>query len=380
MIRSIFAGALFALLALAPARAAIQIQRVVSPGGIEAWLVEDHHIPILALDLSFQGGTAVDPAGRDGLAMLTAAMMNEGAGPLDSMAFQKELADKSIAFAFTASTDRVSGSLKTLTRYRDRAFELLGLALTKPRFDSDAVERNRNQMLSELASNLGSPNYIARRKLMETMFAGHPYSHTPLGTAATIRAITADDMRGFLKRRFGRDALLVTAAGDITPAELGPALDKMFGQLPTKAEPFEIAEVTAKGAGQTITLERPIPQTIIMMAEAGIKRRDPDWWPAQILNYTLGGGGFNSRLMEAVRGAGSKKGLSYGVSSALAAYKHTGVIQAGGSTKNATAGETLAVIRDEFARMHSGGISESELTDAKANWASARVCPLLKMP
>jgi zinc protease len=200
---------------------------------------------------------------------------------------------------------------------------------------------------------------------METIFAGHPYARSSLGTAQSIRAITDADMRDFLKRRFGRNQLLVTVAGDMTPAELGPALDKIFGGLAPQAEPFSISEVAAQGAGQTITVERPIPQTVIVMAEAGIKRNDPDWWPGQVLNYTLGGGGFNSRLMEDVRGAGSKKGLSYGVSSALIAYEHSGLVEAGGSTKNPTAGETLGVIKDEFGRMHKEGITESELADAK---------------
>jgi zinc protease len=303
-----------------PVRAAFQIQRVVSPGGIEAWLIEDHHVPIMALNLSFEGGAALDPKGKEGLALMTASLMDEGAGTLASTAFQKEMADKSISLNFNADFDHFSGAIKTLTRYRDRAFEMLALSLTKPRFDADSVDRVRNEMVTTISSNLSKPSYVARRKVMETIFEGHPYSRPANGTVPSLRAITVADMRGFLKARVGRDQLLITVAGDITPAELGPALDRIFAGLPAKAAPFSVPEAMVHGAGQTIVVQREgAPQTILSMAEAGIKRDDPDWYTGQILNYTLAGGGFNSRLMEDVRGAGSKRGLAYGISSSFAA-------------------------------------------------------------
>ncbi len=353
------------LLLTAPARAAFQIQRVVSPGGIEAWLLEDHRIPLMALNVSFRGGAALDPAGKEGLALLTASLLDEGAGPLNASAFQKEMADKSIALNYGADQDSFSASVKTLTQFRDRAFEMLALSLTKPRFDTDAVERVRNEMVTSIATNLGNPNWVARRALSEAVFAGHPYARPANGTVASIRAIAVPDMRQFLKSRLGRDQMLVTAAGDITPAELGPALDRLFSGLPAKAAQFTVPDVVPKGQGQTITIQREIPQTVITMAEPGMKRNDPDWYTGQIVNYTLGGGGFQSRLMEDVRGAGSKKGLSYGFSSAIVPYKHGGLVLAGGSTKNATAAETLGIVKTEFGKMHEGGITESEMKDAK---------------
>jgi zinc protease len=349
----------------APAQAAFEVQKVVSPGGIEAWLLEDHRVPIMALNLSFRGGAALDPPGKEGLALLAASLMDEGAGDLNANVFQKELADKSIGFSFSADFDAFSGAIKTLTVHRDRAFELLGLALAKPRFDADAVERVRNEMLTSIQTSMGSPNWIARRKLMETLYQGYPYARPSNGTIPSLRAITAADLRQFIKSRVGRDQLLVTAAGDITPAELAPALDKIFGGLPAKAAPFKSADVTAKGTGDTITINRAIPQTVILMGEPGIERTDPDWFAGQVVNYALGGGGFSSRLMDDVRGAGAKKGLSYGVSSNFVPYQHSGLVLAGGSTKNATAGEVLDIIKTEFGKVHKDGITEDEMNDAK---------------
>jgi zinc protease len=181
----------------------------------------------------------------------------------------------------------------------------------------------------------------------------------------SVRAIKVADMQQLLKSRLGRDQMLVTAAGDITAAELGAALDKLFADLPAKAAPFNIAEVVPQGEGQTVTIQRGIPQTIINMAAPGMKRDDSDWYAGQIVNYTLGGGGFQSRLMEDVRGAGSKKGLSYGFSSAFVPYKYGGLVLAGGSTRNQTAAETLNVVKAEFARMYKDCITETEINDAK---------------
>jgi zinc protease len=242
---------------------------------------------------------------------------------------------------------------------------LLTLSLTKPRFDADAVERVRNEMVTSIVGNLSSQNWVARRKLTETVFAGHPYARSATGTVPSVRAIGVPDMRRLMKDRLGRDQMLVTAAGDITPAELGPALDRMFAALPAKAAPFTVPEVTPQGQGQTITIQRDYRQTAITMAEPGIKRDDPDWYAGQIVNYTLGGGGFQSRLMEDVRGAGTKKGLSYGFQSAIVPYKHAGLVMAGGATRNATAAETLGIVKAEFGKMHKDGITEAELKDAQ---------------
>jgi zinc protease len=349
----------------APAEAAFKVQKVVSPGGIEAWLLEDHRVPIMALNLSFRGGAALDPAGKEGLALMTASLMDEGAGDLNANVFQKELADDSIGFSFSADQDSFSGAIKTLTVHRDRAFALLATALAKPRFDADAIERVRNEMITSIATSMGNPNWVARRTLMETLFAGHPYARPSNGTIDSLRAITADDLRQFIGRRVGRDQLLVTAAGDITPEELGPALDTIFAGVPAKAEPFQIPNVTAKATGETITITRAIPQTVIIMGEPGMERTNPDWFAGQVVNYALGGGGFSSRLMEDVRGAGAKKGLSYGISSNFVPYQHSGLVLAGGSTKNATAGEVLDIIKGEFGKVHDDGITEAEMNDAK---------------
>ncbi|ALG69707.1 zinc protease [Azospirillum thiophilum] len=350
-----------ALTAPLPARA-MDIKRVVSPGGIEAWLVEDHKVPVLALEWAFEGAGGSDPKGKEGLANLVTTMLDEGAGPYDSQAFQARLQDNAIALGFDAGRDGFSGSLRTLTERRGEALELTRLALTEPHFAQEALDRMRASIMASLKRDLGDPNYVARRQFYATAFPGHPYGGEIRGTLDSLPAIAPDDLRAFVKGQFGRDRLVVAATGDISPEELGKALDIVFGGLPARTDAPAIPDATMAGLGQTILLPRPTAQTVMLMGQPGVKRDDPDWYAASVMNYVLGGGGFGSRLMEEVR---EKRGLSYGVYSYLIPMDHAAVVMAGGSTVNAKAGQALDIIRQEWARMARDGLTDQELADAK---------------
>ena len=206
-----FAG-LFAL--AAPARA-IELQEVTSPGGIKAWLVEDHSIPLISLSLAFRGGSVLDPQGKEGMTTLLAGLLDEGAGDLDSRTFQQRLNDLSIDWRFDAGMDEFSGGVRTLTENRDQAFDLLRLGLTQPRFDADPVERIRDQILSVIAGDVSDPGSIANRAWWRLGYPGHPYSRQTGGTEAGLKAVTVDDFHAYMKRVFARDNLIVGVVGDI---------------------------------------------------------------------------------------------------------------------------------------------------------------------
>lgn len=355
-------GALLLLLVFVPPAHAVEIKRVVSPGGIEAWLVEDHKIPVVALDWAFEGAGASDPKGKDGLANMVARTLDEGAGPYDSQAFAAQMEDDAIALGFDAGRDAFSGSVRTLSEHDQHAFDLLRLALNEPRFDQEALDRMRDAVEASLRRDQADPNYVARRLFYATAYPDHPYGQEIRGTVDSLKAITPADLRQFVKTQFGRDRLRVTAAGDITPDALGKALDHIFGALPAKTDIPAIPDVEPKGLGETLVANRPTAQTVMLMGQSGLKRSDPDWYAASVMNYVLGGGGFGSRLMEEVR---EKRGLSYGVYSYLIPLDHSALVMAGGSTVNAKAGKALDIMRQEWARMAQDGITEDELLDAK---------------
>ncbi len=351
----------FCLLTAAPSFA-IEIKEVKTKLGMTAWLVEDHTNPIITMSFAWRGGATLDPAGKEGLANLVAATLDEGAGELDSQAFQRELEDLAISLSFESSRDRFSGSLRTLTQNKDRAFELLQLAMTKPRFDTDAVERVRGQILSGLRRDSENPNRIAGRELMKAFFANHPYGRSSQGTLESVPLIKLADLEVFVAERIARNNLIISVVGDISPVELATLLDKTFGPLPAKASPWTLAEVTAPDKGRTIVIEKDIPQSLIRFGQPGIKRHDPDFFAAYVMNYVLGGGGFESRLYEEVR---EKRGLAYSAWSYLLPFDHSALVMAGAGTANARAAETITIMRGEWKRMAESGLSAQELADAK---------------
>ena len=349
------------LLAAMPA-SAMTIQEVRSPGGIEAWLVEDHTIPIISMRFAMAGGSAQDPAAKLGLVNLLSSLLDEGAGPLDSQAFQRRMQDLNMKMSFSTSLDNFSGTFQTLTENRDDAFEILRLALNEPRFDAGPVERVRNQVLVAIARKNQDPDDVAANAWMRLAFADHVYSRPTEGTLETIRAIVPEDLKDMARRLFARGGLKVSVVGDIDAATLGALLDKVFGGLPAEADLAVVPETAVTSGPAQEIIDMNIPQSVIQFGHAGFKRKDDDFVPAYILNYILGGGGFNSRLTTEVR---EKRGLAYSVYSYLSPLDHAGLFLGGAATRNDRVGQSLDIIRAELERMAGEGPSDEELANAK---------------
>lgn len=341
---------------------AVKIERVISPGGIEAWFVRDTSVPIVSMSFALDGGAALDPTGKGGLADMVSGLLDEGAGELDSQAFQAALEDISASISFSAGRDRFTGSVRMLSRSRAEAFRLLRLAVGAPRFDPEPVERIRSQLVASLLAGQENPRRIAGRTWFRTVFPDHPYGRPVAGTLDTVKAITADDLRGFVKRRFTRDRLVIGIVGDITAEEIRRRLDEIFGALPNKAITADIPEASLQGAGRVIVVRKPIPQSVVVFGQPGIKRDDPDYYAAYVLNHVLGGGGFSSRLTEEIR---EKRGLVYSVYSYLNPMDRAGLIMGGLGTKNARVAKSLEIVRAEWERIARDGIDATELDQAK---------------
>jgi zinc protease len=359
-------GLVAALLAAVPAgasaRPGIDIQSVTSPGGITAWLVEDGTIPLIAMNFSFAGGAAVDPDRQAGLAYFLSGMLDEGAGDLDSEAFQRRIAELSVRLSFEAQRDHFQGSLQTLSERRDEAFGLLKLALTAPRFDAEPLERVRGQILLQIRQDEEDPDEIANRAWMRTMFADHPYGRAVKGTAEAVSIIRADDLEGLRQRLFARQRLHIAVVGDIDAETLKRLLDDTFGALPETSGVPQVPEAKPTAGPLVEVVERNIPQSVIRFGHHGPKRDDPDFIAAFMVNSMLGGGGFGSRLMEEVR---EKRGLVYSVFSSLQPMQNAGLLFGGAGTMNERVAETISVVQQEFRRMAEEGPSETELEEAK---------------
>jgi zinc protease len=341
----------------------MKIERVVSPGGIEAWLVESHANPLIAMRFAFRGGASQDDSGKEGLAYFISAMMDEGAGDLDAVAFQEREQGLAMRMDFDASRDVMLGNVQTLTANQDAVFDLVRLALSTPRFDKDAVERVRAQILAGLKFDENDPETVASLAWDKLAFPSHPYGRPVKGSTASIASISPQDLRSYSDRVFARDKLVISVVGDIDAAALGRALDHIFGALPAKAVLAPVADANPPlGPSQQI-IEMDVPQSVAQFGHRGIARKDDDFIPAYVLNYIIGGGGFSSRLMEEVR---EKRGLAYSVHSNLFPFQHGAVFVGNVATKNEAVGQSLAVIEDELRRLAEQGPTAEELESAKS--------------
>lgn len=341
----------------------MNIQEVRTPGGITAWLVESRNVPLMAMRFSFDGGAAQDPAGKTGLGHLLTGMMDEGAGDLDATAFQERVEEIAMRMGFQATRDHVFASFETLTVNREKAVALLKLALTRPRFDADAVDRVKKQIVSQLAFQERDPERVAGKAWSRLAFGDHPYGRPVDGDKATVETITAEDVRDYHKRIFARDTLKVVAVGDIDAKSLSALLDDVFGGLPAKSELVSVPAVTPKSSGALEVIDMPVPQSAARFGLAGLPRKDPEFMAATVVNQILGGGGFASRLMEEVR---EKRGLAYGVYSFLSPMQRSAAFSGGVATKNSEMAQSLDVIKAEIRRMAADGPTAKELDNAKS--------------
>jgi zinc protease len=349
-------------LAAGPA-AATTIERVVSPGGIEAWLVHQPSVPLVALDFAMVGGANEDPADKAGLAHMVASLIDEGAGDLDADAYHKRLEDNAIELSFSANRDHFRGSLRTLTANRDLAFDTLRLSLTAPRFDDAAVERIRTQILAELRRATTSPSEIASELWWRTAFPGHPYGRPMHGTLESVPRIDVADLKAYARRVFARSTLKIAVVGDIDAASAGALIDKAFGALPEQPELAPVAAAIPQGLGRRVVVDLDVPQAVVMFGGEGVARNDPDFFPGYLVNHILGGGAMSSRLYREVR---EQRGLAYGIFTGLVPLAHAAIITGSTATRADRTADTLDIIEREMRRLAETGPTEEELAKTKS--------------
>ncbi|PJF08621.1 pitrilysin family protein [Pseudorhodobacter sp. MZDSW-24AT] len=350
------------LLAFAlPAHAEIEIQTVTSPGGITAWLAPEPGIPFTALEVRFRGGTSLDAEGKRGAVNLMTALIEEGTGDLDSVGFARARDSLAAAYSFSSDQDSLGVSARFLTENRDAAVDLLRRALTEPRFDQDAIDRVRGQVLAGLRQDAKDPGTLASQRLRAMAFGDHPYATSGDGTLESVTALSREDILAAHRATLARDRVYVAAAGDITAEELGPLLDTLLGGLPETGAPL-VDRAPMNLTGGITVQDFPGPQATVLFGHQGIKRDDPDFFAASILNEILGGGRFSARLMTEVR---DRRGLTYGIGSYLVGYDQAELLMGQFSSANATVGQAIEVIRDEWRKIATEGVSAEDLERTK---------------
>jgi zinc protease len=343
--------------------AAAKIQRLISPGGIEAWFVQDATVPLIAMEYAFSGGSTQDPADKSGVGNMVANLLDEGSGELDSKTFHERLDRRAIELSFSSTRDYFRGSLRMLKDNRDEAFDLLRMALTSPHFENADNERVRSQILSGLRRDTSNPSALAGRKFLELAFGDHPYGRPSNGTLASVARIDAADMKDYVRRVLARNTLRIAVVGDVDPATLGALLDKTFGGLPAEASLTPVAEVDVAKPPQRAFIPLDVPQTVVTFGGPGIRRHDPAFMAGYVVNYILGGGGLSSRLYKEVR---EKRGLAYSVNQSLSWMNRSAIFVGNTGTRADRAGETVEAIEKEIRRIAEEGPTQQELDEAKS--------------
>ncbi len=345
-----------------PAGASMDIKEITTPSGLTVWFLPDQSAPLVSVSFAFKGGSIYDPAGKEGLAFLLEGLLTEGAGDLDSQAYSAAINDIGMRLSFSSGRDYFTGRFTTLTDFQDRAAELFNATLTQPRFDQEAIARNISQVKTRLQIDAKDPQWIAIRQMRELLYADHPYARRQRGTDTSLDAITRDDLLAFVGDRFAKDTLVIGASGDISEADLGPYIDRLFADIADTASLKSFEKATLNNPGKMEVRDWPTPQTFIMASQEGLSRDHPDYLIAYVVNHILGGSTLSTRLNKELR---EKRGWTYGASSFFSLGDLAPLIQIAFSTQNEHAGDALALTKEIWGDIAQHGISEQELQKAK---------------
>ncbi|WP_300376014.1 pitrilysin family protein [Henriciella sp.] len=338
------------------------IQQFTTPGGISVWLVEEPSIPIMSVRMAWEQGEATDPEDLEGLTGAMTYMMNEGAGDMDSLAFATRMEELNMSFSCGSGNENTYCSANMLTDNASQAMDLVALALNEPRFDTGPIERFKREQLISIKTRETNANYLAGRARNQALMPDHPFSRET--SEASINAITPELIAGRKDQIMTHEGLYVTAVGAMSPEELAPLLDAALSELPaeTGLEPVGDVELKAPLA-EPVVVDLPQPQSLVSFTSPAMARDDADYFPAYVLNYTFGGGGFESRLMKDLR---VEKGLTYGVYTGISTGDHLNTWRGGGQTKNESVGAFIEGIKTNMLSIVEDGVTEEELSDAKA--------------
>ncbi len=338
---------------------AVNLKTLVTPRGLTAWLVESYAVPVVSVEFAMRGGAAQDPPGKAGLGMLLAQLLDEGAGDLDSQAFQRALDEKAVELHFRNDREHASGRMRTLTKNLDRAAELLRLALNAPRFDEEPFERVREHSNARLRHDANDPATVAARAWRTGAFPGHAYGAPSEGTLETLAAIERADLIEAARRVIARDALSIAVVGAIDEQGAAELIDTVFADLPGKGDLKPIPEAAFGQLGRVETVTLDVPQSTIRFGRPGLLRDDPDHIASLVAAHVLGGhGNMTSRLFREVR---EKRGLAYTVFGGFYALDHGAFFYGGTTTKNERARESFDVAAAEIRDVALNGPTEEEL-------------------
>lgn len=357
------------LLALACAAGSASVARAAGPvverttlgNGIRLVLSQQRSVPIVAINCIIDGGARVDPPGKAGLANLTGSLLSEGTKGRTSEEISRLIDSLGGSFDTGTSSDWVLATAAVLSRDFTTGVDLIARSLREPTFPPDEVERRRKEILGELEADEDEPGVVAQRAFRKALFGDAAYGTPVDGTPDSVKNLTRDDVIAYHRDEIQPGRTICAVVGDVSTSEMKATVDKLLGDWQGSGKALAATAATAPPA-TAVVVDRPITQASVILGQIGIARSNPDYFPILLMNWVLGGGGFNSRLMQTIR---TKGGLAYSVASAFESSKLPGAFQVALQTKVESAGEAIKLARAEIQKLHDEGATEAELNAAK---------------
>ncbi|MFZ5466693.1 MAG: M16 family metallopeptidase [Pseudomonadota bacterium] len=356
---------LLLLFVAVPAWAGLPIQHWETSGGVRVLFVEARALPMVDIRVSFDAGSARDGAAH-GLASLTAALLDQGAGERDAQAVAEAFENVGARFGASASQDAATLSLRSLSdpARLEPALETFVAVMGQPRFAEEDFRRERERALLGLKAGEQQPGEVARRAFYKALYGNHPYAFQPEGEADSLQALKVGDVRDFHRRHYVAAGMVIALVGDLSREQAERTAERLAAAVP-RGEPLPaLPPVTEAGEGKTVRIPFPSTQVTILAGQVGMARVDPDYFPLYVGNHVLGGSGFSSRLMEEIR---EKRGLAYSVYSYLLPMAVPGPFQMGMQTRLDQAEQAEQLLRGNLARFVEEGPSLPELEHAQKN-------------
>lgn len=350
-------------LASSLALAGVKIEHWTAPTGAQVYFIETRILPILDVQIDFAAGGAFVPAGKSGLAGLTRSLLEAGAGDMDEEKISGRVVDIGARLGGGADSDRASVSLRTLSTKveREAALDLMHTVLSAPTFPQTVLEREKGRTIAAIRESETRPDAIAGKRFAEAIYPDHPYGVIP--GVESVGAITREDLVDFHRQHYGARGAIVSIIGDVSRAEAEAIARHLTEGLPAGGGALVPPPVKLP-ARSLIKIAHPAAQSHIHIGLPAISRSDPDYFPLLVGNYSLGGGGFVSRLMKEVR---EKRGYAYSVYSYFAPRKLEGPFEIGLQTKREQVDDALKVVDQVLTEYIAKGPTPQELAAAKKN-------------
>jgi zinc protease len=342
---------------------ALEIKRMTLSNGATLLVSEEHQLPMVTIAIAFDAGTRRDPAGKEGLADLTAQCLSQGTKELTATEFAQKTDFMGSSVDVSAARDYATGGMTSLKKYQADTLKLLAGILVEPGLREADILRKRDEQVAEIKSAEEQPGYTASVEFTKELFGNSPYGHPGAGSSESVAKLTADDVRGFYQTYYKLGGATIAVAGDVNADEIKVSLEQelagLNGTVPAQAEP---PPITVAPGFHVKVIDRNVVQANLIMGFGGVERSNPDYYRLKVMNYILGGGGFSSRLMKVVR---SEHGLAYSINSGFEPGKFQGSFEVSLETKNQSSNQAIDLIMQQIREIQEKPVTDSELDGAK---------------